>query len=519
MQRTKRGPLQARPIGVLAAVLVAASPLAACAGNSGAGDSGGTPSPGGDLVIATQADIPTLDKDKAAASNQAIRVDENVFGRLYELGPDSTPVPSLATGYTVSDDKLAWTFALRDNAKFSNGSPITAQDVVFSLDLARKGDSFGSLYSVVTSVEAPDARTVVIKLNKPAPTLLDILTLFTSGVIPNNYAGQSEAAFWQSPIASGAWKVDSYAIGQVCKLVPNPNYWGAKPYLNSASFTLVPNANTRVLQLRNGQAQLVETPPQTELQSLRAGGTTVITAPSTEADDLVLNTSKPPFNDVHFRRAFSLAIDRASIVKAAVAGNGSPIGTFMTTPALGGYQPPNAATFDIAAAKAELAQSATPTGASVTLLYNPKSSPAYAATAQIIQQNLSALGVTVTPQAADGNVMSGAIKGKTYDFSMAMGTYDVPDPGENVSYYLQTNGYRSYLPPGNIKDLFGQASTEPDAAKRLALYKQIDDQLAANADVVALFTVPWTYGASTKLHGMSVIPTGQYDLSKLWLSH
>lgn len=245
--------------------------LAACTSADGgaAKTNAAVPKHGGNLVIDGTQPIPTLDKDLAAASNDGLRVIENVYDRLYVLDAQGRPQPSLATSYSQAADQLSWTFKLRPGVTFSNGTPLTAKDVAFSLDLARKGLYLGSLYAAITSVTAPDPGTVVITLKTPDPALLDKLTLVTAGVVPDNYGGLPKAAFWKRPTASGAWQIQSFTAGRSVKVVPNPRYWGAKPYLQSVTVELVTNANTRLLQLLNGQAQLIETPANAQLTRSR----------------------------------------------------------------------------------------------------------------------------------------------------------------------------------------------------------------------------------------------------------
>ena len=511
-----------RAIGLAAASLAVAGLLAACSSggdSSAAGaSSSGDPVHGGNLVIDGYADIPTLNKDEVSVSNEAIRVAESIYGRLYVLSSQAKPVPSLATGYTLSSNKLTWTFHLRTDAKFSNGAPVTANDVKFSLELAKAGPYLGSLYQDISSILVPNAHTVVIKTSETIPTLLDTLTLYTSGIIPDNYDGESAAKFWAAPISSGAWEVSSYKLGVGCTVVPNKYYYGPKPYLDSVTYKPVPDANTRVLQLLNGQAQLIETPPYADLPSLRSGSTQVLEFPSTESDFLIFNTTKTPLNNVHLRQAISLAINRASIVTAALSGAGSPIGTWMSPDLMDGYEPAGADEYNLSAAKKQMAESSVPDGTKLTLLYNGSSSPAWSTAAEIVQQDLQAIGIDLSIQSADSNIVGAATENKTFDMTMGLLTYDVPDPGELVGYYFASNEYSSYLAAGNVKSLWETANTIFDGSKRLAVYKEVDNALAANADNPALYTVPWIYGASSDLHGMSVLSTGQFDFSKLWLS-
>ncbi|HEX3812104.1 MAG TPA: ABC transporter substrate-binding protein [Mycobacteriales bacterium] len=508
-----------RGFAVLSILVLIATAATACTAAAGSSNTGGPPRYGGNLTVANALDIPTLDKDKAVVSNQALRVVENIFDRLYVLDRTGKPVPSLATRCANSADHLIWTCTLRKNAEFSNGKPITAADVRFSLLIEKKGVYMGSLYSLISTVEAPDPHTVVIKTTSPDPAMLAKLTMFASGVVPVNFNGEKQSDFWKKPVSSGPFVVQSYKTGAGLTLVPNTHYWGRRPYLSSITFKPVSDANTRILQLRNQQAQIVEHPSDAQLLTLqRSAGLRVDRFPSTEVDYFSLNTTRKPFNNIHVRHAISLAIDRNSIVKAAVMGNGSPAGAFMAPPILDGHLPAQGTEFNLAKARAELAKSPVPKGFHATLLYQGNNSPAWGIAAQVVQADLAKIGIKLDIKNADSNTISDAEEHKSFDMLMNLLTYDIPDPSELVDYYFSSEDYHSYFPATTMKKLNQQAYSTFDTKKRMAIYQKVADQVAADGAIVSMYTVPWTYATSKRLHGFSVVNTGQYSMSDLWLS-
>lgn len=494
----------------------AASPAA----SSGAATSDtATPKDGGDLTIVGYQEMTTLDKDEAGTSNDALRVLENVLDRLYVLDNKAQPVASLATGYTLSDDKLTWTFPLRTDAKFSDGTPVTAKDVVFSLNLAVKGDLLGSLYSKITSITASDDHTVVIKTSTSEPVMLQLLTLETSGVVKDNFGGQTKEAYYAKPVGSGPWMLDSVTQGVGVKLVPNPNWWGTKGHLSSITFNTVGDANTRLIQLRSGQGQLIETPLFAQLASINTSTTEVATFPSTEVDFITMNTTKAPFDDPNFRKALSLAIDRKSVIEAALRGNGTVATTWMSPAVLNNYMPAAGSTYDLAAAKAALAQSKYATYSQPIVLQYTKSAPSgWAEAAQVIQANLKAVGINMQIETVDTNTYQAASKGKTFDIHFGLLTYDIPDPGELVGYYFATNAYSSFVDTTATQAMDKTAGAEFDPAARITAYQKVADQIVnVDASTPGLYSVPYFWGQSKQLHGFNVILTGQFNFNDLWL--
>jgi peptide/nickel transport system substrate-binding protein len=392
-----------------AITLIAVSALAALAGCGGSSGSStqaaasGAPTRGGDLVIARTADSQSMN-NTTVFDNESIWIFEQIFQTLYTVTPNGKGVqPMLATGYTVSADKKTYTFTLRSGVKFSTGQPMTSADVKFSIDQASAAaKGWGYINTAIKSVAAPTPSTVVVTLKYPWAPLLADLSLFSNGIVPANYGGKSETQFYNAPVGTGPFKWDFWHKGSALKLVRNPNYWEkGKPYLNSVTWTDVPSDNTRQLQLKGGQAQIDEFPAWSTVASLKTTpGVTMNLFNSTRTDYLAFNELRKPFQDMHVRRAISLAVDRAALVKAVLFGNGKPANSLFP-PQVPYYQ---AATqglqFDLATAKQEMAKSSVPHGFSTTILVSSGFSD-YLTIATILQSELKPLGINLKIQTLD----------------------------------------------------------------------------------------------------------------------
>jgi len=362
-----------------AITLIAVSALAAlagCGGSSGsssgtAAAASGAPVKGGDLVIARTADSQSMN-NTTVFDNESIWIFEQIFQTLYTVTPNGKSVqPMLATGYTVSADKKTYTFTLRSGVKFSTGQPMTSADVKFSIDQSRAAaKGWGYIDTAIKSVAAPTPSTVVVTLKYPWAPLLADLSLFSNGIVPANYGGKSETQFYNAPVGTGPFKWDFWHKGSALKLVRNPNYWEkGKPYLNSVTWTDVPSDNTRELQLKGGQAQVDEFPAWSTVGSLKTTpGVTMNLFNSTRTDYLAFNELRKPFQDVHVRRAISLAVDRAALVKAVLFGNGKPANSLFP-PQVPFYQASTPGLqFNLTQAKAEMAKSTVPHGFTTTIV-------------------------------------------------------------------------------------------------------------------------------------------------------
>ena len=507
-------------VGALAA-------LAGCGGSSGSSApaaASGAPVKGGDLVIARTADSQSMN-NTTVFDNESIWVFQQIFQTLYTVTPNGKGVqPLLATSYTVSADKKTYTFTLRSGVKFSTGQPMTSADVKFSIDQASAAaKGWGYINTAIKSVEAPTPSTVVVNLKYPWAPLLADLSLFSNGIVPANYGGKTETQFYNAPVGTGPFKWDYWHKGSALKLVRNPNYWEkGKPYLNSVTWTDVPSDNTRELQLKGGQAQVDEFPAWSTVGSLKTTpGVTMNLFNSTRTDYLAFNELRKPFQDVHVRRAISLAVDRAALVKAVLFGNGKPAKSLFP-PQVPYYQ---AATqglqFDLTEAKAEMAKSSVPHGFSTTILVSSGFSD-YLTIATILQSELKPLGINLKIQQLDPNTANTNQQSLKYDMTLTYWTMDIPDPDELATFGVDPNSgaksfFTAYNNPTVVKATHDAEQTLSTSARQ-DLYNTVQSDSASDAFMAFLYNSPYAYATTSSVHGFYVTPLGNYHLENVWLS-
>jgi peptide/nickel transport system substrate-binding protein len=514
-----------------AITLIAVSALAAlagCGGSSGsssgtAAAASGAPTQGGDLVIARTADSQSMN-NTTVFDNESIWIFEQIFQTLYTVTPNGKGVqPMLATSYTVSADKKTYTFTLRSGVKFSTGQPMTSADVKFSIDQASAAaKGWGYINTAIKSVEAPTPSTVVVNLKYPWAPLLADLSLFSNGIVPANYGGKTETQFYNAPVGTGPFKWDYWHKGSALKLVRNPNYWEkGKPYLNSVTWTDVPSDNTRELQLKGGQAQVDEFPAWSTVGSLKTTpGVTMNLFNSTRTDYLAFNELRKPLQDVHVRRAISLAVDRAALVKAVLFGNGKPANSLFP-PQVPYYQ---AATqglqFDLTEAKAEMAKSSVPNGFSTTILVSSGFSD-YLTIATILQSELKPLGINLKIQQLDPNTANTNQQSLKYDMTLTYWTMDIPDPDELATFGVDPNSgaksfFTAYNNPTVVKATHDAEQTLSTSARQ-DLYNTVQSDSASDAFMAFLYNSPYAYATTSSVHGFYVTPLGNYHLENVWL--
>ena len=511
--------------------------LAACGSSGGSGGttsggstsgggstSAGTPVHGGKLTFAAVQDAQSMNKS-TVFDNNSIWIFEQIFQQLYTVSADGkSVVPQLATGYKVSSDKKTYTFTLRPGVKFSNGQPMTSKDVKFSIDQTTKASQgWGFINTAIKSTSAPSPDTFVVHLKYPWAPLLADLSIFANGIIPDNYAGKSETAFYNAPIGTGPFKWDVWHKGQSLTLVKNPLYWQkGLPYLDSITWTDVANDNTRQQQLQGGQAQIDQFPAWSTVTNLQSTqGVNMHLFNSTQTNYLAFNETRKPFQDVHVRRAISLALNRDALVKAVLFGHGKPANSLFPPqvpyydPNTPGYQ------FNLAEAKKEMAQSSVPHGFSTSIVI-PSGNSDYLTISTIVQSELKPLGINVKINQLDPNTENTQTQNLNYDMTLTLWTMDISDPDELATFAVDPkSGAKSFFTMYNnpaVVNAAHEAERTLDTEKRQQLYNTLQTGAAKDAFMAFLYYSPYPYAATTNVHGFFVTPLGNMHMENVWLS-
>ena len=478
---------------------------------------------GGNLTFARTADPQTIDPS-AAIDTESIWTCLSLYECLYTVTADGHgTVPWLATGYDISKDQRAWTFRLRPRVKFSDGRPLDSADVRFTLERALKGPN-AYILSAVDAIDTPNASTVVIHTTHPWGPLLGDTSMYSNAILPNNLRGATSKQFFEHPIGTGPFVLESWTKGQKLQLKRNPHYWQkGKPYLDSVTLLTVPDDNTRLVQLKGGQADIVEGTPYSSIASLKSTpGIKVNLSKSSAVSFIVMNEKKPHFADVHVRRAISYAIDRDSIIKDVLFGHGTPAASFFS-PAWPFYQASTPKLwYNPATAKQEMAKSAYPKGFAATFAVAAGDS-LNGTIAQIVQSNLKAIGIDLAIQSYDPSTLATLQSTAHYDMSPGLMPLDIGDPDENVpaaaggAYGGIYSAYSWYNNAEVIK-LIHQSELTIATAARAKIYGQIQTIVANDCPFAMLYYSPYPYSQQSTVHDFNVPPTGAYHLENVYLS-
>jgi peptide/nickel transport system substrate-binding protein len=316
---------------VLLVALCALLMIAGCGGNKSGGSAGkGTPKD--TLVVATGVEPATIDP---GVSMDVWIVSYPCYDRLVTYKKGSTEVqPSVAESWQASADGLQWTFKLRKDVKFQDGTPLDAKAVKFTFDRIlklKKGPS--DYFPTLKSVEVVDANTVKFIMDKPfSPFLYTLATNCGNLVNPkvmDKAKGDDMGSGYlaAATMGSGPYKLAEWNRGQNMKLVANENYWGKKPALKTVILQIIKDASGQRLQLEKGDVDIAKDIPMEQMTELAKNKDIVINqAPGLKVSYLYLNNGKAPFNDVKVRQAMNYAMDYKAILDGTIKGKGLKLG-------------------------------------------------------------------------------------------------------------------------------------------------------------------------------------------------
>lgn len=282
------------------------------------------------LVYAMYADI--KDWDPSIASSTEVIMLSNVYEPLVwytKNGGKQLFTPGLATSWSVSKDGKTWTFNLRENVKFHDGTPFNSTAAKASLERTKKlGKGSAYIWGAVEAISAPDANTLIIKTKVPAPVDLIASSQYAAYMI--SPAAMEKGTDWFNQgngAGTGPYKIRQWNRGQEVILDRFEGYWGGwKPkQFGRVNLKIVQEAATQVQMIRSGEADFITLPAADLVKTLASDPAIAVDrGPSWKNTQLLINTKKVPTDNVKFRQALTYAWDYATVVNSIYEGGAKP---------------------------------------------------------------------------------------------------------------------------------------------------------------------------------------------------
>lgn len=287
-----------------------------------------------DLKIVQGTDVDTLDPAISRSTPSQIVIN-HIFSTLVRWKDTelSELVPDLAESWSKSEDGLKWTFKLRSNVKFHDGTPFDAEAVKFNLERILDpalGSPNRSLFASISKVIAADSQTVEIETKEPSPILLEILAEEYSSISSPTAVRKAGRAYSRNPVGTGPYILSEWIPAQSLTIKRNPNYFGEAGKAATIIFRPVPEAGARLIELTTGNADIaLGIAPESADELKQSHDASLLEVPSSFQIFFELNTTRPPFNDPRIRLAANYAVNRKAIIDKILNGYGKvPEGIF-----------------------------------------------------------------------------------------------------------------------------------------------------------------------------------------------
>ncbi len=543
----------------VALALVLAAGLAACGGSSGGGGGGtatntGTPVKGGTLTVTFQGDPTGLDPAIAW------EVESNCMERLTyqtlltyadaageagtKLVPDiATEVPTAANGGIKEGGKV-YTFHIQKGMKFA--PPInrdaTAQDFKYSVERMLKEPLAPATYFYtgitgaqdfidgkakdVTGIKVVDPYTLQITLDKPDVSFLYTLTLTFTSIVPKEWVDQHPKNLNRNPLGTGPYMLEKWTAGQELVYVKNPNWsLDKQQWLDKIVFNTSVTPSTALLQLERGEIDLMgDTVPPADYQRTKADPTWskyLAEAPQINSYYTFLNVNEKPFDNLKVRQAMNYAIDTLKIQKLLA---GQAVAANQVFPkGMPGYEAGKTFySYDPAKAKQLLSEAGFPNGFSTTF-YTHNVDP-FPKIAQAIQADLKNVGVNASIKQMDRATYWTKISQPQAHIPIGLTDWimDYPDPSDWIGpLYISASAVEgganvSFWKNAQVDKLYADSASVTDPTQRIAMYKQMQDIIMADAPIVPLYQSVYTTMFGKDTGGFYIQPVWIYVFQNYW---
>ncbi len=471
------------------------------------------PKMGGFVTVGISNDLDTSLDPHTSTSAGKREIFYNIFEGLVKSDEDGNFVPALAESYEISDDATLFTFHLRQGVKFHNGSDMTAEDVVYTLDRCRGADTGVALlaaYAQIESVTATDDYTVEIKLSEPN---IEFLAYLTTAVVPSDYDGQDTF-----PIGTGPFKYKSRSVQENIVLEKNSEYWGEPAYLDEVVFKIVENTDAMTLAMQSGSIDIAVHRVASDLENIDRAKYDLIETPSNIVQAMYLNNAVEPLNDIRVRQALNYAVNIDDVITMTNDGLGIPLGSSIY-PSFGKYFMPELADaypYDPEKAKS-LLKEAGAEGMSLTITV-PSNYTVHVNAAQVIAEELKAVGINAKINLVEwATWLSDVYQGRNFEATVV---------GFDASY-LTARALLERFMSDNAKNMINFNNADYDAAMKAAFaatddasqteyYKTAEKILSDEAANVYLMDPNEITVVSKKLGGYVSYPMFVIDMSKVY---
>jgi peptide/nickel transport system substrate-binding protein len=462
------------------------------------------------LRVGIAADPNVLDPAQSTAYVERV-VFTALCDRLLDVGPDLGFRPELATAWAWSDEGRTLTLTLRTDGRFHDGTPLDAGAVKVNLDRYRtaRESRRKSELAAVASVEAPDARTVVLRLSEPYAPLLSVLSDRSGMIMSPTALARLGERIRDEPVCSGPFRLVRRVAQDRIEMERFDGHWNAANiHVQRLVIMPIPDSTVRLLNLRSGQLDLIERIAPSDIADARKDGRLrVAEATSIAYQLLYIKVDGGALRDPRLREALELSLDRDIINQVALEGLFVPNNQPEVPGSFYHFADLPAPKRDLGRARALLREAGQPNAAFTLLAPN---SPVESQVAQIIQAMAGEAGFQVKVEVLESSAMvARSERGKNYD--LAFGIWSGrPDPDGNIAPWLASDGFLNRTgysnPEVDAALLAARRSTDP--ATRRGYYHTAAQRWMADRPLLIMYNYRWFWGLRVGMEGFEPSPDG-----------
>ncbi len=463
------------------------------------------------LTVGIPQDIDGLDPHNSTGAGTR-EVFYNIFEGLVKADSDGNLNPAVASEYTISEDSKVYTFTLRDGIKFHDGSDVTVEDIKYSLERNMGVDGSEPLikaYGKIDSVNVLDDSHVEVVL-KDADS--DFLTQLTVAIIPA--ANEHPET---TPIGTGPYKYVSNSPQENFVVTRFDDYWGEKAYIKDVVFKIEANMDAIVLDLEGGSIDMMARVTPTQVAQL-SDKFEVYEGTMNLVQALYLNNAVKPFDDVRVRQALCYAVDPQGIMDFVSDGAGTEVGSAMFPSFSKYYMPELNDTYNLDTTKAKelLTEAGYPDGFEFTITV-PSNYGQHVDTAQVISEELKAIGVTANIQEVEWNSwVSDVYSDRKYEATVVGIDASTLSASAMLSRYVSDAGKNFVNFKSDAFDAaYANAQASQDDAQKTEFYKECEKILSEEAASVYIQDLPEFVVLNKKFTGYVFYPLYVQDIAKI----
>ncbi|HEY8367941.1 MAG TPA: ABC transporter substrate-binding protein [Thermodesulfobacteriota bacterium] len=480
-----------------------------------AGADAQTPTRGGTITVALNAEPPHLDPTASTSQEIARMLYGNVLEGLVRFDDEGRILPLLAERWSVSRDGLVWTFTLKPGVRFHDGQPLTAAAVKAKFDRARtagSGHTNHAYYKDITEITTPDDRTVTFRLaTVNADFLFDLARPDSVIHAPGDVEAQKTR-----PVGTGPFRFVAWDRGSAVRLARFDGYHEpGLPYLDGAVFRFLPDPSAQMAALEAGDLDVIgyALSPENALKVKGNPALRLIEGRTTTEITVGLNNSRRPFSDVRVRRAIAHATNRKEIVDGAMFGFGTPIGSHMSPGERYYVDTSGTYPYDPERAKALLAEAGYPNGFEATFSL-PAPYPYERRAGELLAAQLAKVGIRLRLEVVEWTTWLTRIF-RNADYDMTIIGHSEPF---DIGIYANPGYYFRYDNP-EFRALLEKGRKTLDEGERAKIYADLQRMLARDAVNDWLYSSPYLAATRATVQGWwRHQPTPSMNLVRVWLA-